>query len=37
MERLDGFRFDDVVGMQGAGVDTEAVVRAGMWGRSRAP
>ena len=32
MERLDGFRFDDVVGMQGAGVDTEAVVRAGMVG-----
>jgi ubiquinone biosynthesis protein len=32
MERLDGFRFDDVVGMQGAGVDTEAVVRAGMIG-----
>ncbi|MGH3308887.1 MAG: ABC1 kinase family protein, partial [Nocardioides sp.] len=32
MERLDGFRFDDVVGMQGAGLDTEAVVRAGMVG-----
>jgi len=30
MERLDGFAFDDVVGMRGAGVDTEAVVRAGM-------
>jgi len=30
MERLDGFRFDDVVGMRGAGVDTEAVVRTGM-------
>ncbi len=30
MERLDGFRFDDVVGMQGAGVDTEAVIRTGM-------
>ena len=32
MERLDGFRFDDVVGMQGAGVDTQAVVRTGMIG-----
>ncbi|HEX5366051.1 MAG TPA: AarF/UbiB family protein [Acidimicrobiales bacterium] len=32
MERLDGFRFDDVVGMRGAGVDTEAVVRTGMVG-----
>jgi len=32
MERLDGFRFDDVVGMRGAGVDTEAVVRTGMIG-----
>jgi ubiquinone biosynthesis protein len=30
MERLDGFRFDDVVGMQGAGIDTEAVIRTGM-------
>ena len=30
MERLSGFNFDDVVGMQGAGIDTEAVVRAGM-------
>jgi ubiquinone biosynthesis protein len=30
MERLDGFAFDDVVGMQEAGVDTEAVLRAGM-------
>ncbi len=30
MERLDGFAFDDVVGMTEAGVDTEAVVRAGM-------
>jgi ubiquinone biosynthesis protein len=30
MERLDGFRFDDVVGMRGAGVDTEAVIRTGM-------
>jgi ubiquinone biosynthesis protein len=32
MERLDGFAFDDVAGMQGAGVDTEAVVRTGMVG-----
>jgi ubiquinone biosynthesis protein len=30
MERLDGFAFDDVAGMKDAGVDTEAVVRAGM-------
>jgi ubiquinone biosynthesis protein len=30
MERLDGFRFDDVAGMHDAGVDTEAVVRTGM-------
>ena len=30
MERLDGFAFDDVVGMHDAGVDTEAVVRTGM-------
>jgi ubiquinone biosynthesis protein len=32
MERLSGFKFDDVVGMQAAGVDTEKVVRAGMVG-----
>jgi ubiquinone biosynthesis protein len=32
MERLDGFRFDDVMGMHRAGVDTEAVVRTGMVG-----
>ena len=32
MERLDGFKFDDVVGMQDAGVDTEAVVRTGLIG-----
>ena len=32
MERLSGFAFDDVAGMRGAGVDTEAVVRAGMIG-----
>jgi ubiquinone biosynthesis protein len=30
MERLDGFAFDDVVGMQAAGIDTEAVIRASM-------
>ncbi|MGH9121796.1 MAG: ABC1 kinase family protein [Acidimicrobiales bacterium] len=28
MERLDGFRWDDVAGMRRAGIDTEAVVRA---------
>jgi ubiquinone biosynthesis protein len=32
MERLDGFAFDDVVGMREAGVDTEVVVRTGMIG-----
>ncbi len=32
MERLDGFHFSDVAGMQAAGIDTEAVVRAGMIG-----
>jgi ubiquinone biosynthesis protein len=32
MERLDGFRFDDVAGMKDAGVDTEKVVRTGMIG-----
>src|SRR3546814_4958274 len=32
MERLEGFKFDDVVGMTDAGVDTEAVVRTGMGG-----
>ena len=30
MERLDGFSFDDVEGMKAAGIDTEAVVRAGI-------
>jgi ubiquinone biosynthesis protein len=30
MERVDGFNFDDVAGMQDAGIDTEAVVRSGM-------
>jgi ubiquinone biosynthesis protein len=32
MERLDGFRFEDVAGMRAAGVDTEAVIRTGMIG-----
>jgi len=32
MERLEGFKFDDVAGMKDAGVDTEAVVRTGMVG-----
>jgi ubiquinone biosynthesis protein len=32
MEKLSGFKFDDVVGMKGAGVDTEKVVRTGMVG-----
>jgi ubiquinone biosynthesis protein len=32
MERLDGFHFGDVEGMHAAGIDTEAVVRAGMIG-----
>ena len=30
MERVTGFNFDDVVGMQDAGIDTEAVIRTGM-------
>jgi len=30
MERIDGFNFDDVVGMQAAGIDTEEVIRTGM-------
>ncbi len=30
MERVYGFNFDDVVGMQGAGIDTEDVVRTAM-------
>jgi ubiquinone biosynthesis protein len=30
MERLDGFAFDDVTGMQAAGLDTAKVVTAGM-------
>jgi ubiquinone biosynthesis protein len=30
MERLSGFNFDDLAGMQGAGIDTEAVIRTGM-------
>src|ERR671920_2391283 len=32
MERLDGVSFDDVAGMKAAGIDTSAVVRAGMIG-----
>ncbi|MEO6989803.1 MAG: AarF/UbiB family protein, partial [Aquihabitans sp.] len=32
MERLQGFAFDDAVGMRAAGIDTEAVVRTGMIG-----
>ncbi len=32
MERLEGFNFADVAGMHAAGIDTEAVVRAGMIG-----
>jgi ubiquinone biosynthesis protein len=32
MERLDGFKFSDVEGMQAAGIDTEEVVRASMIG-----
>jgi ubiquinone biosynthesis protein len=30
MERLEGFAWDDVAGMHGAGVDTEAVLHAGL-------
>lgn len=30
MERLSGFKFDDVAGMHDAGIDTEAVVRTAM-------
>jgi ubiquinone biosynthesis protein len=30
MERLHGFKFDDVAGMTGAGIDTRDVVRTGM-------
>ncbi|MDH4147376.1 MAG: AarF/ABC1/UbiB kinase family protein, partial [Acidimicrobiia bacterium] len=30
MERLNGFRFEDVGGMTSAGIDTKAVIRAGM-------
>ncbi len=32
MERLEGFRFEDVAGMKAAGVDTVGVVRTGMIG-----
>jgi ubiquinone biosynthesis protein len=30
MQRLGGFKFDDVSGMKGAGIDTESVIRTGM-------
>ena len=30
MEELEGFAFDDVAGMHAAGIDTEAIIRAGM-------
>lgn len=30
MERLEGFAFEDVTGMRSAGIDTEAVLRAGL-------
>jgi ubiquinone biosynthesis protein len=30
MERLEGFKFDDVVGMKSHGIDTVAVIRTGM-------
>ena len=30
MERIDGFKFDDVAGMRQAGIDTEAIIRTGM-------
>src|SRR6476659_10057228 len=30
MQRLDGFNWDDVAGMRAAGIDTSAVVRAGL-------
>ncbi len=30
MQRLSGFNFDDVAGMHGAGIDTQAVIRTGM-------
>lgn len=32
MERVDGFRFDDAVGMRAAGIDTEAVLKTGLLG-----
>ena len=32
MERFDGYAFDDVEGMQAAGIDTHEVIRAGMKG-----
>ena len=30
MQRLSGFKFDDVVGMKNAGIDTHSVIRTGM-------
>jgi ubiquinone biosynthesis protein len=30
MQRLSGFKFDDVVGMKSAGIDTQEVIRTGM-------
>jgi ubiquinone biosynthesis protein len=30
MQRLSGFKFDDVIGMRDAGIDTEEVIRTGM-------
>ncbi len=30
MQRIDGFNFDDVAGMKGAGIDTHQVIRDGM-------
>ncbi len=32
MQKMDGFNFDDAVGMNAAGIDTEAVVKTGMIG-----
>jgi ubiquinone biosynthesis protein len=32
MERLDGFAFDDVVGIKDAGIDTHALIRTGLIG-----
>ncbi|MGH1504294.1 MAG: ABC1 kinase family protein [Acidimicrobiales bacterium] len=32
MQRMEGFRFDDVAGMKGAGIDTQAIIKTGMLG-----